>query len=499
MNDWKKKHEKMVPQHNQKLPPTWVSQEKNTTMPHELGHTVHISGRNRCVAKRLVELLREAEEQAVVSSFLLADQEIEDALLETSQRGVRVYVMISSEARLGRETGDGEFEQRVLAGHTEMLNRLAGHVLFRSASHFHAKMLLVDPWSNPQGLLLTANLTREALERNEELAVELEGKDVKDAAALMGWAMWETAEHELVDQMDRFRSVKPVGSLAHPTPSMNVVATTAECSELRHRAIEIIESAKRQLVVSSFGWDMEHAVVQRICQRARDGLNVTVLARVRPSAMPALISLREAGAQVLGFKWLHAKAIWSDDGRALVMSANLQANGLDQGFELGLHLGGERFEELGERLRAWFGLAQWQLEEAPRLSDVQGRAMIWQDNQLTEVNVLEQSTVFLGEYTASSAEELVVDEPSIPSGEIAHEVCYTWVVNAPTLQPKAKEIFQPGDEPHVSYSPRAFEERLPRGKRLVIAVNTPEELDAAKQLRDELSAAAVVVRKETQP
>ena len=58
--------------------------------------------------------------------------------------------------------------------HQDMLNRLGGFALFRSAPHFHAKFVLSDPGKRDgAGLLLTANLTKEALERNQELAVEL--------------------------------------------------------------------------------------------------------------------------------------------------------------------------------------------------------------------------------------------------------------------------------------------------------------------------------------
>ena len=87
-----------------------------------------------------------------------------------------------------------------------------------------------------------------------------------------------------------------------------------------------------------------------MCARARQGVSLTVLARVRPRAMPALVALAEAGARVLGFKWLHAKALWADSGRGLVMSANLEKHGLDGSFELGVRLDGERAEELRTRL-----------------------------------------------------------------------------------------------------------------------------------------------------
>ena len=335
-NWFKRTFRQVVDQRGEKLPPTWVAHEHPDVAQKELGQHVHISGRQRQIARRVIMLLDEARDMAVVSTFLLADPEIEGALMAAAQRGVRVYVMLASEARLGKEESDGEFDRRVLSEHKKMLTRLAGHVLFRSAPHFHAKVVIIDPKSNPRGILLTANLTREALERNEELAVDLTEQEARDAAMLLGWAMWETAEHEMVDPTDRFRAVKPMGSLGLPV--VDVPATTPKDTALKRRAFELIDGARARIVVASFGWDADHPLVRRLIERAQEGIEVVVLARLRPSMMPALIRLREAGAIVYGFQWLHAKAIWSDQGEALVMSANLQPDGLDRGFELGLKL-----------------------------------------------------------------------------------------------------------------------------------------------------------------
>lgn len=498
-SDWKKTCEKVVDQRDVELPPTWIARQTESPRVEELGRAVHISGRRRQVAQRLSELLGAAQKHAIVSSFLLADKGIEDAMMEAAQRGVRVYVQLASEARLGREESDGEFDRRVLAQHKEMLARLAGHVLFRSAPHFHAKMVLVDPWDSPQGVLLTANLTSEALERNEELAVDLSHQEVREAAALLGWAMWETAEHEMVDPEDRFRAVKPMNALDHPGPGATLLATTSERTELHRRALEVIDSASKRLTVASFGWEKDHAVVQRLCERARDGLAVTVLARCRLASMPALLRLCQAGATVRGFRWLHAKAIWSDSGQALVMSANLQTEGLDRGFELGVHLDEDRAAELCDRLNTWAAVAPWQLEQAPTLGSVRGAAMVWDDRQFTEVEVEASVTVPLGEHTSASADDLTIDTPALPPDgalpRMAHEVRCTWVVSAPMLQGKAKEVYRPGEGKgeRSSYAPPVFKEG---GGRRVVVVTSPDELQAAKRLKAEVTAAAIVVRGE---
>lgn len=493
---WKKSFSEVVDQRREKLPPAWLPTNPTRTQRNERGDEVHESGRERVAANAVVSLLSQAAQKVVVSSFLLADKGIEDALLATAKRGVRVYVLLASEARLGKEESEGEFDKKVLELHKEMLTRLGGYVLFRSAPHFHAKVVLVDPETRPAGILLTANLTTEALERNEELAIVLTGQEVVEATAYAKWAMWEAAEHELVDPNDRFKAVKPLGKVPPPGPSSALLATTSNTTTVRDEALRLIQGARSRIVVSSFGWDADHEVVRRLVARAREGVEVTVLARVRPSSMPALLALAAAGAKVVGFKWLHAKAIWTDPQQAMVMSANLQADGLDHGFELGVRLSGSRADEVLARLARWADGAEWRLSAAPTLGDANGKVMLWRGGKLVDDEVRPSADVDLGTVTATSAHEIVAQRPARPNtgslAPLAHELRCTWTVEAPLLAADAHEVRRPvdGEEKPVSYAPPVFREP---GGRLVVVVRSYDELDPARALMSDVNAAAIVV------
>ena len=494
---WSQNHQHEVDRRALILPPTWISSQGQARATRERGQAVHISGPHRTVAARVVDLLGRATELAVVSTFLLADRAVEEALLAAAGRGVRVYVMLASEARLGQEERAGEFDRRVVAEHKALLLRLAGHVLVRSASFFHAKVLVIDPHSNPQGLLLTANLTREALERNEELAVDLTAQEAREAASLLGWGMWELAEHELIEPGGRFRAVRAQERLS--PPAVELLATTPEHSSLVSKVLAIIDGARSRIVVASFGWDEDHRVVRRLAERAREGLDVVILARKRTTSMPALVYLSEAGAKVSGFRWLHAKAIWSDRGEALVMSANLQRFGLDEGFELGVELKAQRATELRERLDSWRAGAPWQLAHAPTLGELSGTVEVWREREFVELRVEPNRVISRGEHTATSADVLRVSlpEPTLPDVlEVpAHTITYTWTVLAPVLHPKAMETFRPveaREEAPQAYTPPVFRHR----ERLFVAIRTADELLRAQQLREELGADAIVVREE---
>ncbi len=498
-NHWIAEHSHCIDQRDFEMPPAWASRTPVAAPPDpELGDRVHRSGRGRAVARRLADLIGSANRMAVVSSFLLADDDIERAMLEAAQRGVRVYLLLASEARLGEEPGDGEFDQRVHAEHKALLRRLAGRILIRSAPHFHAKYVLVDPFDAPAGVLLTANLTREALERNEELAVQLDAEQVRAAAELSRWAMWEEAEHEMLDgQM--FRRAAPLDCVAHPDPVPRLPATTGQAAQLADAARDLIESARQEILVASFGWAPEHPVVEYLCKRVRDGLKAVVLARMRPRAMPALLALAEAGAEVLGFKWLHAKALWADSGKALVMSANLESHGLDQGFELGVPLGSPGAGEVRTRLLQWAAHARFELLPRPILGKLHGETRVWESGQFVDLNVEPLARIDLRTRNAKSADDLALT-PDLPKADgfkhPAHELACHWQVRAPTLHRRAKEVLRPADARRErgakpeSFRPPLFKEP---GGRLVVAIRSPAELGEAKQTAQEAGAAAIVV------
>ena len=404
---WTRHVTRVVDQRKYRLPPTWMSLPKQSNAQTESGRNIHISGRNRELANRVTSLIERTTQKIVLSSFLLTDQEIEQAILEAAKRRVRVYVLLASEARLDIGDVDDEFENAMYEQHEDMLNRLGGYAFFRSAPHFPAKFVLSDPGTdNSAGLLLTANLTKEALERNQEMAVELTRDEVEKTYALARWAFWEFAEHELIDPNDNFRAIKPLGLIRNPPPTTNILSTTFELVQLREESIRLIESAQKEILVACFGWGENHEIIEYLCIRANEGLPVTVLARIRESQMPALLSLAEAGARVLGFNWLHAKAVCVDGDTALVMSANMQSDGLDHGFELGVTLNGERALEVQERLLGWSDVAHWELLASPVIGGLSGEARVWQDSQLEETNIKAESHIDLGTVIAESADKL---------------------------------------------------------------------------------------------
>lgn len=245
--------------------------------------------------------------------------------------------------------------------HVRTLNRLKGAALVRSSDVFHAKAVVADPMGgSPRGVIMTANLTREALDRNEELFAVLDAAEAAEAAMVMREALWERATHELIG--GDLRSCKPLDRVGRAETIW--ILQGGSHPQLAGRLAGMLGGDPGRVVASSFGWDASHPVVEWLCALARGGTDVTVLARKgRPGAMEALRMLRSAGARVAGFTWLHAKALVTES-QAIVMSANIDSSGLG-GFETGIALDGERASRVRAAVGGWADNWEFELSGGP--------------------------------------------------------------------------------------------------------------------------------------
>ena len=276
----------------------------------------------------------------------------------------------------------------------------------------------------------------------------------------------------------------------------DIRATTSASRGLGVAAARIVDDAQHSLTVASFGWNKNHGFVEALCARARDGLPVTALARLRETQMPALLALARSGARVLGFRWLHAKALCADGDKALIMSANLQPDGLDRGFELGVLLGGDRAGEVRDRLQNWCESARWELLTCPTIGDIEGTALLWRENQFDKIRVKAEARIDLGSVTLESTDKLLDATSPMPppEGELpepAHEVVYELDILAANsrevLRSSGKEDANP-----VAYDPPVFDE--PSGRRVVI-IRYLEDVERARRVAEETGATAVVLSK----
>ncbi|GIW71171.1 MAG: hypothetical protein KatS3mg102_0713 [Planctomycetota bacterium] len=394
---------------------------------------------------RMIDDVRAAQEFVCVSSFIFSCDPLANALLAAAARGVRVYLLTASEAHLNKlPRDDDEFSQKCLHEHKALLDRLAGRIVVRTASHFHAKALLVDPCSprwTARGWLLTANLTQEALTRNEELAVQLNPDEVEQAFSLFRIAFWEAAEHELLDKgrlgpatpAQRFFLSEHARGSGPETISgtLTLGRNTSGYRALRNEVLRLITNARKRLIIAMYGFGHE-AVLSAIEERARAGVAVELLVRMRAASLQPLIRLAGAGVKTFGLRWLHAKAIWNDNDEALVMSANLENRGLESGFELGVMLHGEDAASIASVLEQWKAQRAGAFHAKPVVGDLLGSYVSFSASGRPERFVVEKEAEFeLGEVqrSATHAKGRNSGPPErrrLPDGTWAHFVVYRW-------------------------------------------------------------------------
>lgn len=466
------------------------------------------TGRGLRFRDELVAALDGAAEIALLSSFLLAESRLAEAMLRAAKRGVRVYVLTASEQRIGKVVREDEtFEQRMADDHKKLLDGLAGKVLVRSAEHIHAKFLVVDPQATAaRAWLSTANFNK-ALEDSVELGVMLDPAGACALAACFQRAFWCEAERELRGPGRLMEIKKDHPGVPRVPADSAVFATLQGGTALRDKVVGMVHGARREVLVSSYGIGADHPAVSALIEAARRGVRVTVLTRPRRAVAAGCAALAAAGVSVVAHDKLHAKALWVD-GQALVMTANLEAQGLDRGFEVGALLPSETARGVEKTLRDWTATFPWiyraDATRGDHLGDFcpaeaplrDGVVRVTASSSQKATSVVAPDALRLGD---APPPEL---RPAPPPGELPQRVHFTWEVAPPTLPKGATQRLREVEreetgsdgktkktKTRVPYEPPVFE----HGGRVLVVLRKPEETEAARRLATELGGRVVVL------
>lgn len=476
-----------------RLPPSWLRRGPTTDETTErIGAGLLSAGPMRSLLAALIDCVEQARETVLVASFLFSDAELCSALLDAHGRGVRIYMLTASETRL-TSNGDDDFTRKMINEHKQLLDRLAGKVVLRSAGCFHAKFIVVDHQSAPRGWLSTANFNP-ALYQSRELGLELDRHAATQVAAWFCYAFWTHAEHELTGEKGRLRAVNEAPARPkQPRTEPVLVTTPAAHRSLREKLLSWINASARELWISSYGLEAEHEVLEAILNRAKAGVAVTVLTRPRPAVRDAVVALRKAGARVVAHDKLHAKAVVCDHG-ALIMTSNIAVEGLDAGFEIGVTLGASAADALRETFERWADTFPWELQvDATRAASI--GEIRFADCGIKDGGrrVVDEITVKLADVFAD--DPLNLDEAPTPKFERAPDhdalparVVYEWVVRAPRLPKGAKPL----DDDNGAKNEAKHTPAYVRGSQRYIVLGHERFAAAARARAAELGAKVVL-------
>lgn len=318
-------------------------------LPEERG-PIWETGPGEYVLNQLVALIEAAQEMICIQSFVMDDNQVIQALSKAADRGVSLFAM-GATVKLEEVTEEPNFSAEAYKKLLE--ERFKNKVLFRAANHFHGKFLICDPKTQPQGVLLTANFTQNALKKNPELAIPMTVDQVKECYALFRYYFWEEAKEEHTAHRS-FKQLKPAGLFILPFPKQLLFPQQNQLRPLKSALLKAIQSAQQSIKLSTFGLDPEHEVIEAILEKARAGLEIQLFFPERANLIEsACAPFIEAGAQVMIQPYLHAKCLVVDDQQGFIFSANIETKGMDQGFETGVALSEAQVRTLSQKLSNW--------------------------------------------------------------------------------------------------------------------------------------------------
>jgi cardiolipin synthase len=436
------KHEERF--YDRELGPCWVTIEPQTKatllqLGERIGEKIFVPGKNKLLLKEIISLIDNAEEQICLASFLISDLELVDALLKAAGRGIDIYLLTASEAKLASEPAeDNEFEKKTVEEHKKLLDKLAGKVLVRTAHHLHTKFVIVDPNSDsPYGFILTSNLTTEALSRNPEIGVKISGNEVKELFRQFCTGFWNESERELLET-GKLSVVGETmkGYVPESFTCSRICCTTSQMNTIQEGIIKLINDSQGELWACAFGFQQDNKVMTALVEASKNGRKVTTLARPRPhiSSRDALLGVVRNGGTVYGLEWLHAKCIVASvNGKytAVVMTANIEDRGMENGFETGILLDGKEAENLKSLMEYWIIQAQYSLVDKIKRGDVQGKVKLWDGDKLIEKSVEPLYERNMGYLQAKKGKDIATAKPkSFPlppdNTMLYHVHRYTW-------------------------------------------------------------------------
>lgn len=326
----------------------FIPTTKNWQSTEEQQLSVMESGPKQVLFHNIIEHIEQAEEMICLQSFLIQDTSIIDALVEASQRDVKVFILDAAETRLKTQAYP-EDDSFIADEYKEMINKkFRRHFVHRQAKNLHAKFILIDPKSNnANGFLFTGNFNEKPFKKNPELGVELDEIQTNELFKLFVYHFWEHTTDEQNDT-ETFDKVRPANKFQ--APQLDHILCTSpnpDLSNLNSTLHNAIENAKDQISFSTFGLDIEHELAQGILNKIKSGTEVTIFCRPREKTIVNHISeLQKAGAKVFCHPLIHAKSIIVDDREAYVFTANFEKHGMDTGFEVGMSLSNRQTKDL---------------------------------------------------------------------------------------------------------------------------------------------------------
>jgi len=349
------------------------------------------SGEEKVLFIKIINAIDNAKQIICLQTFLIQDNKIIDALIRAvEERGVKVFVLSSAEARLKEKIE--EEEDFIKTNYIQLLdNKFKNHFVHRSSENFHGKFILIDPETKPIGFICTNNFTENGFMKNPELAVELNASQCEELFKVFVYHFWEHSTDEQTAS-NEFAKVKAVNKFSlSKLDSILLTSPNTENNSLKNALLESVEKAKKSISLSTFQLDNNIDLVKAIINKAKQNIPVTLFCRpIEKQFNEQLKELLEAGVQIYFHPLTHAKSLLIDFETGYIFTANLIEKGLEYGFEVGVKLNEVQTKDLLTIHQNWGTNFPYKTIREAKVKDL-NEIQIFKEKKLTKKVLLDDT------------------------------------------------------------------------------------------------------------
>ncbi len=409
---------------------------------------IWFSGEERKFVKEVVSSIENAKELIILSSFILQKTDITDALLRISKSNVRIYIITASENLLENlATTENEHEGERIREHIELLRTLKDRCLIRTAHHFHAKYILIDPRTeNRVGYFSSANFTERALSENVEAQIKLNATQIVDIFNLSCQKFWFESEHEYIGKTS-LKSVKEIQKSIFEFPEIKKVFCPNQKLDFQETLLDLIKTTKGDIILSTFSIESNTPFFNLLLQELKNGRKIFIFIRPKKKDLGALFTLWKAGAYIKGHPLLHFKCLLINspqEDKGVVFTGNLTQESFKDSYDIGFFLNSKQIGIFLSVLNRWKEIMPAIFIGTKDVKDLEtGIYWKWTPNK-TIFTITENEIIDLGIIEGKTIENFRNDKPKLEfplnKRETVKKIVFKWTSVPPKIPQRAKLI-----------------------------------------------------------
>lgn len=302
---------------------------------------------------RIFFLIKTAKRYIKTGNFFFKDPKLHEALIEAAERGVAIFVLSNLTGNERERTTKEDNDP-----HIPNLHELNSHgVHVRLCKELHAKFLISD---GLEGIIMSANYTRDSLYGNPENGVDIKNKELSDLELIFD-LMYLSPDTVLIGNentygyKDRNNPINP-DRLEHIGKDSRLRMTAASITNtnlslcnytsIYESIINIIKNSEDAILIVSWSYnqinklpELKNAIKEAINRGVKVSLfygDKATPERIERTRRNALELIGEENkSQLIKFSDNHAKCIISEK-EGFLFTSNIDGyKGLLEGFELG--------------------------------------------------------------------------------------------------------------------------------------------------------------------